>query len=69
MKVNSVLDYYNVARTLSDLGIGKGWKRAVLIPKRPGDPDIFETESAGKGNTIKVSSDPEVALRWLHDNY
>jgi hypothetical protein len=64
---NSILDYYSIPKKLSNLGINVGWKRVVLVSKKPDGTDVNETDRIGRGNTIKVSSDPEAALKWLKD--
>ena len=67
MKVDSVMDYYDLLRTFSDLGIDIAWRRVVLISKNQDGPDVFDTEQIGRGNSVKVCSDPKIALSWMNN--
>ena len=61
---DNLLEYYRLPKKLYNLGIGKGWKRAVLVHSESGK-DIFETEYVARGLKVQICSIEKRAGEWL----
>jgi hypothetical protein len=60
----NVLEFYRLPKKLYDLGISKGWKRAILVPSEQAR-DIFETEYIGRGLKVQICSNERAAGELL----
>lgn len=62
----STIEIYNLPMFMSNVGISWAWRHAVLISKRTDSYRFFETVSVNRGMAVKIFTDIQAAMEWLH---
>jgi len=65
------IDAYELVKMYQKLGIGEGWKEAILLPELPDSAALmvfYETVSQNRGFDVKVFTNRDDAVAWLTSN-
>ena len=62
----SITNLYYLPDKVAELGVGRSMKRAILVKERFEESSFYEDTTANKGIRVKVFTDLDEALNWLH---
>lgn len=66
----STMDTLNLQKVVNEIfaeaGVGRGLRRAAVVPKEAADiPLFFETVAANRGDNVRIFADMDAAMDWL----